>query len=373
MVTNDYAIRLEGRRDENVNSCAEDSGLSVVAGNVIVGAGRGGILVDKGYISSSIRDNRIGVTDDGDVVGNGGFAVRIVSSSSGIIVRDNDIAGGSSGIQVGPRSVDPASTRDCRTDFNTFTDNRITDVANNGIDLFPYGSPSENTAPSAFVNEGIDRPEIFPGDGPIDVLTCAGCAVEVFATSRAVGLNGLAESGILRTGTAGADGAVAIAQPAGGWPARITATATTPGGSTSEFALVVSVATNAVGPDVLSVASIEPSVTPSGRSSTIVINGIGFQQVVDVSVVGDAGGVSVLSARRLDASRLEVVLDVTSDASVGPRTLRIVNGDGGTATTTIQIVEPAPGGPGGPVVAVDGPANSPTQQAVRIGNQVSVP
>jgi hypothetical protein len=65
--------------------------------------------------------------------------------------------------------------------------------------------------------------------------TCAGCTIELFASSAAVGSFGPGAT-YLATAVADATGRAGFGAPSGGWPSRVTATTTTPQRSTSEFA-----------------------------------------------------------------------------------------------------------------------------------------
>ena len=284
-------IRLEGKRSDGdlSGTCNPNAGVSVVTGNVIVNSGRGGILIDKGFNSSTIRDNLIGVTRNGTVIGNTLYGVRILAGSHKIIVRENRIAGGDSGIQVSPKSIDPpqpANTFGCPTDFNTFTENIISDVANNAIDLADsalvggdlYGTPTADGASSYLANEGMVRPTISSEGGVVEINAqqlaadlmsyeaCGGCVVELFATTRTAGEFGLGE-GFIGSATASASGVVTFTAPPGGWPARVTATATNPSGSTSEFSVSI-VPTSSTPPDPTPPNPTSPGGHAAGRRNT---------------------------------------------------------------------------------------------------------
>lgn len=363
----EYAIRLEGRREANVNSCGENSGMSDVTGNVIVNARLGGILVDKGFVDSNIVDNGIGVTSNGTVVGNGVFGVRIVQASSRILVRDNDIGGGQYGVQVDRRALEEEATILCQTDFNTIGSNRMSDLTANGIDLFPYGDPSESQSPSELVNQGVERPRVFSSGGSVDVKTCNQCVVELFGTTRPAGLNGVGTN-LIATANAGGNGVATFAEPGGGWPSRITATSTTPQGSTSEFSVTI-VPTSATEPTPQpTVSSVDSNNARRAASVTATVRGSGFQADARVTIVGAANGVTISSVDVANGSVITFVVTASSDASLGPRDIRITNGDGTSVNSEIVIAERSG------IARIDMLADAgaqPLESADRIGNRVS--
>lgn len=256
------AVRLEGRAecdtdgdgdtDNDDRRCGLDASRSTVEGNVIVGAKGSGILVDKGFHRSIVRNNRIGVLPNGAVAPNGNAGIRLAGGAQSITIGPaNTIAGSDIGVRITPSSIQPVGAPLSNTSFNTITQNSIRTTGGLGIELDPLGSDRYTLA-----NEGVAAPRLSSnGSGSVEARTCAGCTVEVF---RATG-NG---SGVayLATATANGSGVAVFQQPSGGWPASITATTTTqPGtdangnetkGSTSQFASTIDPrATNAPPPE----------------------------------------------------------------------------------------------------------------------------
>ena len=235
-VTNAAGIRIEGV-PTCATTCRDDLHAVTVTDNVIVNAGWGGIVVDKGVYDIDIADNLIGVTLDGTIVGNTTFGVRVAAGAHHVTIGPgNVIKGGEYGIQMTPFSVDPIGTTPSPTHFNTITENSISDTIDLAIDLYPYEILSGPAPTDSDVNEGVARPGLLANGGTVSAYTCAGCLLEVFEAAGNVGDSGPGTSHLL-SGTADSSGIFAVPTPTGGWPSLLTATTTTPSGSTSEFAL----------------------------------------------------------------------------------------------------------------------------------------
>ena len=231
---NQVGVRLEGKPDCGIKACPPDSNKQTVTDNVIVTSGWGGILVDKGTYNSTIARNRIGETRNGTVVGNGTFGIRLSAGVTHINVGPgNIIAGKHPGIQINPFGADPVTTTSSPTQYNTIFRNSIT-TNGLGIDILPYGSVNQNNSGDPKVQQGINVPVLTAEPHGVVANTCPGCTVELFATTGAVGASGPGSS-YLASVVADPAG-VATFAPAPEWPAEVTATATTPLGSTSEFA-----------------------------------------------------------------------------------------------------------------------------------------
>jgi large repetitive protein len=130
---------------------------------------------------------------------------------------------------------DPVSSVVSQTQFNTITQNSIISTSGLGIDIAPSDTVNQGGTGDPNINQGIDVPLVTVDAGQLTATTCAGCVVEVFAATTAVGSFGPGSS-YIATATADAGGTALLGPPATGWPAVVTATTTTPEGSTSEFA-----------------------------------------------------------------------------------------------------------------------------------------
>lgn len=234
-INNQVGIRLEGKPDCGTSQCPPDISNATVTDNVVVNSGWGGILIDKGAHDSTFARNLIGVTLNGTVVGNGSFGLRLAAGAFKITVGpDNTFAGNHAGIQINPFGSNPASTVASTTRYNTITRNSFINTAGLGIDILPYGTVNQNGNGDPFSQEAVDVP-VLDAQAGVVAHTCAGCTVEVFATSAAAGSFGPGGS-YLATAVADGTGTASFSQPSGGWPSVITATTKTPQGSTSEFA-----------------------------------------------------------------------------------------------------------------------------------------
>lgn len=240
-----FNVRLEGAA-QCPSSC-RDAGDSVVANNIIVGSSLGGVLVDKGRHDDVIRDNRIGTTANGTPAGNKNFGVRIEHDTNKVqLGPNNEIAYNDNGVQVQSLGSQPFSSVSLPTNFNTITQNSIHDNAGRGIDLAPLGA--NNTAANADPNsnEGNLAPVLSATPVSIAASTCPGCTVELFqadtssTSTRGEGRTYLATATGDAAGTATFDFAAA--------PGTIvTATATNPAGSSSEFSQNVKIPTAPAG------------------------------------------------------------------------------------------------------------------------------
>ncbi|MEY2444483.1 MAG: hypothetical protein QOE00_1063 [Ilumatobacteraceae bacterium] len=271
---NQVGVRLEGKPDCGTVACPADESKETVTDNVIVNSGWGGILVDKGTHDSTIARNLIGRTLNGTVVGNGTFAVRLAAGVTHITVGpDNTVSGNHPGVQINPFGSDPKTTVSSTTRYNTITHNSI-DVTNGlGIDILPYGSVNQGGNGDPAVQERIDVPVLSVQGASVVAQTCSSCVVELFASNPPSGSFGPGST-YIATATANTSGAATFSQPATGWPAQITATATTPLGSTSEFAANIT-ATAPKAPDaptgvtaVAGVASAQVSFVPGSSNGS---------------------------------------------------------------------------------------------------------
>jgi CSLREA domain-containing protein len=235
-INNQVGIRLEGKPDCGTSPCPADISKATVTDNVVVNSGWGGILIDKGAHDSTFARNLVGVTTNGTVVGSGTFGIRLAAGAVRITVGPgNTVAGNHPGIQITPFSSNPQGTTPSTTRYNTITQNSISTTAGLGIDIVPSGTVNQNGNGDPFSQEKIDVPVLSAEAPGVVAQTCAGCTVELFASSAAAGSFGPGVT-YLATVVADATGRAGFAPPAGGWPSRVTATTTTPQRSTSEFA-----------------------------------------------------------------------------------------------------------------------------------------
>ncbi len=260
-----WGMHLEGNPTCNNAPCDLDQGYATVTNNVIVNAQRGGVLVDKGVHDSTISDNKIGLTADGTAAGNKLFGVNIEAGSVRITVQHNEVANNDNGVQIESDGVEPANSASSLTNQNTITQNSIHDngsngIASLGIDLAPFGQVNTGANADPNVNDAILAPTLSSATPTsIAATTCGSCVVEVFLATQAAGSFG---SGVtyLANGTADAGGHVTITLPAAAKGNPVTATATNPNGSTSEFSKNVQVPNSSAG-DVPPVAQFTPTCT----------------------------------------------------------------------------------------------------------------
>jgi len=237
----EFNVRLEGA--PKCGSPCRDAGDSLVANNVIVGGGLGGVHVDKGRHDDVIRDNRIGVTLNGTPGGNNNYGVRIENYTLNTkLGPNNEIAFNDNGVQLQSVGSQPYSSVSLPTNFNTITQNSIHDNAGRGIDLAPLNANNTATNADPNTNEGILAPKLTATSVSVTASTCANCTVELFrADTTSTSTRG---EGRTYLGSATADAAgtatFTIALPAG---TVVTGTTTNPDGSTSEFSKNVEIPT----------------------------------------------------------------------------------------------------------------------------------
>ena len=228
--------------------CPEDAGMSTVTGNVIVNNKKGGVYIDKGVHDSSVSANLIGVTLNGTPAGNGLFGVRIEAGSHrNKIGPANVIANNGTGVVIAPIGLAPPDLTPSPTNGNTITQNSIygngsASTTALGIDLTPLGAINTPANADPNTNDAIIAPTLTSG-APTSVVatTCPNCVVEVFVADRGVGVYGSGKT-YLASATADGSGIANVTLPAGYGGAIVTATATNPAGSTSEFAKNITVA-----------------------------------------------------------------------------------------------------------------------------------
>jgi hypothetical protein len=239
-------IRLEGNPDCKNQACPLDESDIAVTDNVIVG-NHGGIQVDKGVHDSVIAGNKIGITANGGAAGNSGFAINIQAGSVRITVGpDNQIAHNANSVQVEAIGTSPSNSTASLTDQITITRNFIYSngtggTAALGIDLAPFGKVNTAANSNSKVNDAMVAPVLSGATHTtVNVQTCGSCKVELFLADQPAGAVG---SGlwILTTATASPSGSLRLTVPveAAGHP--VTASATNPAGSTSEFSRNVNI------------------------------------------------------------------------------------------------------------------------------------
>jgi CSLREA domain-containing protein len=318
-INNQVGVRLEGKPDCGTVACPADESKEVVTDNVIVNAGWGGILVDKGTHDSTIARNLIGVTLNGTVVGTGTFGIRLAAGAFHITVGPgNTIAGNHPGIQISTLGYDPVSSVASLTRYNTITHNSIISTAGLGIDSLPSGTVNQNGNGDPALQEAIDVPVLAAQSPAVVAHTCASCTVELFASSTPVGSFGPGAT-YLGTAVADATGLATFGQPAGGWPALVTATTTTALGSTSEFA-----------------ANIIPTgpTAPSSPSSVAAIAGVGSAQVSFAGSNANGSGITGYTVTAIDQT-VAARGGQTATAAASPITVGgLTNGDSYAFTVT---------------------------------------
>ncbi len=227
-----WAVRLEGAK--TCGQCPDDAGYNTVRSNTLVNSGNGGMLIDKGQHDNVVSDNRIGVLPNGTVAGNASYGIRIGQGGrKNVIGPGNQIVGNGAGIQIQPNATEPLTPTTAFTARNRITNNVIRGNAGLGIDLYPYGAGGQPV--DSLVNEGVAAPRITSATTTaISGTTCGNCRVEVYRTDT-TSVTAYGEgAALLGTATAATSGSfrVSVSAPAG---TVVTATTTTPGGSTSEF------------------------------------------------------------------------------------------------------------------------------------------
>ncbi len=242
-----WGVHLEGYPNCGTGTCPLDAGNNTVTNNVIVNTGHGGIMVDKGVHDSVIANNRIGVTLDGTPAGNALFGINVNAGSVRITIGPgNEIANNDNGIQIEADGVEPPDPTETITNQITITQNSIHDngtggIAALGIDLAPFGVTNTAGNSDALVNDAMLAPTLSNAQPAyVDATTCAGCTVELFVADRGAGQTGSGKT-FLTSAVADASGVVRVFVPAAGQGQVVTATATSPTGSTSEFSKNVAI------------------------------------------------------------------------------------------------------------------------------------
>jgi hypothetical protein len=320
-VNNQVGVRLEGKPNCGTSACPPDESKETVSDNVIVNSGWGGILVDKGTHDSTITRNLVGRTLNGTIVGNGTFGIRLAAGATHITVGPaNTVDGNHPGVQISPFGSQPQSDVFSPTQFNKITNNAVTSTGGLGIDIVPSGTVNQNGSGDPGLQQGIDVPALTLQAPNISATTCAGCTVELFAAGAAAGAFGPGTS-FIATAVAGSDGTASFAPPAGGWPALVTATTTTPQGSTSEFAANTA-STDSPPPNQVTVTSLSPrALGQSATNRDVKVNGTGFASGSTVTFSG--AGITVKSVVFTSASLLTVKVSVASDAPAGPGSVSV--------------------------------------------------
>lgn len=208
-----------------------DVTANTVADNVIVNSGEGGVLLGGGVSANRVTGNDIGVYGFESELYGQPVGVRLAGSAADNVVATNVVAGsGGAGIE-----------NDESSHGNTFSRNSIDANGGLGIDLAPVGAenPPLTEPGGAGANDGVGAPVLdAPAVRTVTGRSCTGCLVELFATDTVAGVPGQGRTGLGSATVVG--GRFSIALPAG--PAVVvTATATAPSGSTSEFSRGVAV------------------------------------------------------------------------------------------------------------------------------------
>ena len=246
-----WGIHLEGFPDCNLTAdkkCPQDAGTNYVSGNVVVGAGHGGIFVDKGVHDSVIENNLVGLTKNGTPAGNVLFGIHLEAGSvNNRVGPGNIVAFNDSGVSLRPDDLSPPDSTPTPTNGNQITQNSIysngvNGVAALGIDLTPQGKVNTAANADPNVNDGMLAPTLTNATPTnVDAVTCANCTVEVFLADAAQGSVGSGKT-YLASGVADATGLAHVALPSGTAGQIITATATNTNHSTSEFSRNIKVA-----------------------------------------------------------------------------------------------------------------------------------
>ncbi len=236
-----FGVNLEGRGTCNNQACPSDAHDNVVANNVIVNSGIGGIMINKGQNHDTVSNNLIGVLPNGVKAPNNFYGIRVEAGAySNTIGPGNVIAYNGAGIQLQATGTQPVDRTPTPTIYNRFTHNSIfANGAAMGIDLWPYNALDTKSDPN--VNEGVLAPKLSkPARTSVTVTTCANCTVELFVSSRPAGQQSQGKT-FLTSGKANAAGTLVLAVPAAGAKKVVTADATTPKLSTSEFSLGIAI------------------------------------------------------------------------------------------------------------------------------------
>ncbi|HEY3832966.1 MAG TPA: PKD domain-containing protein [Acidimicrobiia bacterium] len=235
-----WGVHLEGMGDCGTTACKPDQNNETVEYNVITDNGRGGVMVDKGVNNSIIAYNKIGVTANGTAAGNKAFGVDINGGAFKDTVSNNVIANNAAGVQIEPDEVLDQNHVMNVTNQNTITQNSIynnnqTGTAAPGIDLTPFAKMNTAANASTYVNDAILAPTLSNATPTsVQATTCASCVVELFIADSAAGVWGSGQTYLTR-GTADSTGHITFSLTSAIGKV-VTATATNPNGSTSEFA-----------------------------------------------------------------------------------------------------------------------------------------
>ncbi len=242
-----WGVHLEGYPNCGTSTCPLDEGFETVTGNVIVDSKQGGVMIDKGVHDSVVTDNKIGLTNNGTPAGNSLFGVNIEAGSvRNRIGPGNEIAYNAGGIVLRADGLEPPDPTETVTNANTITqnsihDNTLTGKYALGIDLAPLGQHNTPTNADPNVNDGMIAPTLSNATASsITASTCAQCTVELFIADRGAGQYGSGKT-YVTTGVADSTGHLVLTLPNGTAGQVVTATATNPNGSTSEFSKNVAV------------------------------------------------------------------------------------------------------------------------------------
>ncbi len=323
-------VHLEGEPSCNNVACLPDAGFSTVTDNVIVNSGRDGVLVDKGVHDSVIAHNKIGVTADGSPGPNKLAGVNVQAGSTRISVGPgNEIADNPAGVLLEPDGVEPVDTTPTVTQYDTITQNSIHDNGTAGsdpfgIDLAPFGQVNTVANADPDVNESILAPVLgAPTAASVDASTCGGCTVELFVADHPAGDHGSGRT-YLGNQVADASGLATFALPSSVDGQVVTATATNPAGSTSEFSNNVLIPTSSIGN------------TPPTAAFTPTCNGLAC--TFDASASVDADGTVVSYSWDFgDTHTGSGVAPQYSFAAPGTYTVTLTATDDGGATGTTSV------------------------------------
>jgi CSLREA domain-containing protein len=205
---------------------------NVIAENWITHTAGADITLQKESDRNVIRDNHFGVSPTGAPAPHS-LAISMRQNCSGNVIVGNEMATGNGGIWI----VRGASH------LNTISRNTIRDIAGMAIDLNVDGATANDLGDAdTGANHSFNHPEsVVATTSAVSGRSCPSCSVEVFVSQSAAGAPGI---GMTYLGTARPDSAGAwslpVALTAG---QRVTTTATSALGETSEFSPSVLVET----------------------------------------------------------------------------------------------------------------------------------